>query len=299
MKLTGLLIAGLAMATGSAGAADQKTNSFSSTNARSLGNVERLNKVIGREVRNQEQQKLGQVNDLVIDLESGRILYAVISVGGFVGVGDRLVAVPVSAFQEAGEDLRLDVNRQQLSDAPQFSKAADQRAETLTPAFASRVNKHFGEGRAWWESATGQTGEKFGNAHPASDLIGLEVSDVSNRKIGEVNNVMVDLSAGRVPYVIFAPEKSLDLNADFYAWPPNVLTPSGDGKSLTTGIDQSKLASAPHFKRNHWPNMSNRTWGLQVYEFYGKQPYFESEKLQPTSTPTNSLERIYHEPPKQ
>jgi sporulation protein YlmC with PRC-barrel domain len=280
----------------SAVAADADTNSLSATSSdRTLGTVERADKIIGREVRNNSNQKIGKVDDFVVDLESGRVIYAVVSVGGFLGVGDRNVAVPASAFTEQGKQLRLDVDKQKLMDAPQYSK---DDTNQLTPNFASQVNKFFGQGNAWWENSSGQSGAQFGNVHQASDLSGMDVENVSNQKIGDVENVAIDLKAGRVAFVVISPDSSLNLKDNLYALPPNALTPSSDGKTLTTGVDQQKLASAPHLSKNDWSKLSDRSFASQVYQYYGKQPYFENS-LQPTSSSaTNSQERIYHEPQK-
>ena len=55
----------------------------------------RASKIIGTEVRNADGKKIGTVKDLVIDdPQSGRISQVVIAVGGVLGVGDKLFAVP-------------------------------------------------------------------------------------------------------------------------------------------------------------------------------------------------------------
>src|ERR1700674_4824957 len=59
-----------------------------STRTGRLGPSEKANKVIGMEVKNSQNEKLGKVDDLAIDLGSGRIVAAVISIGGFLGLGD-------------------------------------------------------------------------------------------------------------------------------------------------------------------------------------------------------------------
>jgi sporulation protein YlmC with PRC-barrel domain len=279
-------------------AADTNTNTLSATsNERALGTIERADKIIGREVRNNSDQKIGKVDDLVVDLESGRVIYAVVSAGGFLGVGDRSVAVPTAAFTEQGKQLRLDIDKQKLMEAPEISK--DDK-DQLSPTFASKVSKFFGQRDGWWENTAGESGKAFGNVHKASDLIGMDIHNVSNQKIADVENVMVDLKAGRVPYVIISPEDSLNLKNNLYALPPNALTAAAsEGKNLTSDLDQQKLASAPHFSKNDWPNFSDRSWAAKVYQYYGKQPYFEGSALEPTSlSGTNAQERIYHEPRK-
>src|SRR5437588_6919796 len=62
-----------------------------------FGQIEQARKVIGREVRGAQNEKLGKVDELVLDLESGRLLYAVVSVNG-----SRL-GVPPQVFSQSAE----------------------------------------------------------------------------------------------------------------------------------------------------------------------------------------------------
>ena len=53
---------------------------------------------MGADVENPQGQNLGDIKDVVIDRASGRIAYAVVSFGGFLGLGEKLFAVPWGAF---------------------------------------------------------------------------------------------------------------------------------------------------------------------------------------------------------
>lgn len=54
--------------------------------------------LIGMEVRNHQGEKLGDIKDIVIDLDGGKVSYVVMSSGGVLGIGDKLLAVPLTAF---------------------------------------------------------------------------------------------------------------------------------------------------------------------------------------------------------
>ena len=56
-------------------------------------------KVIGSKVVNAQNENLGTIEDLVIDAGAGRIAYAVLSFGGFLGMGDKYFAIPWNAFR--------------------------------------------------------------------------------------------------------------------------------------------------------------------------------------------------------
>ena len=91
-----------------------------------VGKVNKASGLIGMDVRNPENQKLGEIKDLVVDLHSGKIAYAVLSVGGFLGIGDKYVAVPPSAFSVAPEQDRLVLNadKVKIQNAPSFAKTS-------------------------------------------------------------------------------------------------------------------------------------------------------------------------------
>jgi sporulation protein YlmC with PRC-barrel domain len=80
--------------------------------------------VIGNKVVNPAGEQLGNLKELVIDLEDGRIAYAVLSFGGFMGMGDKLFAIPWEALVPNPQDRTfiLDVEKEVLKEAPGFDK---------------------------------------------------------------------------------------------------------------------------------------------------------------------------------
>jgi sporulation protein YlmC with PRC-barrel domain len=79
--------------------------------------------VIGKDVVNVMDEKVGTVADLVMDQDQ-KLVGAVLSVGGFLGIGEKWVAVPVDQIDFPSEDqparLRIAVTEQQLKNAPDF-----------------------------------------------------------------------------------------------------------------------------------------------------------------------------------
>ena len=82
--------------------------------------------LLGMEVRNRENEKLGEVKDLVLDVNSGRLSYAVLSVGGFLGIGEKLIALPPGALKVAdqGGYLLLNADKAKIQAAPGFAATA-------------------------------------------------------------------------------------------------------------------------------------------------------------------------------
>lgn len=81
--------------------------------------------LIGDKVVNPRGEDLGKIEEFMLDLENGRIRYAVLSFGGLLGVGDKLFAIPPEALRIDTENERvvLDIDRKRLENAPGFDKS--------------------------------------------------------------------------------------------------------------------------------------------------------------------------------
>jgi sporulation protein YlmC with PRC-barrel domain len=93
------------------------------------GSTIRASQLMGMNIENSQGEGVGEVNDLVIDGNSGQVRYVAVTYGGFLGVGDKLFAVPFEAFkvrQQAGDAddyvLTLNVTQQQLEGAQGFDQ---------------------------------------------------------------------------------------------------------------------------------------------------------------------------------
>ena len=106
-------------------------------------------KLIGDPVVNPRGENLGKIEDLVIDPKNSRIDYAVLSFGGFLGMGDKLFAVPLEAMKLSPEERRfiLDVDKERLKNAPGFDK--DHWPDTSDRAFGTKVYSYYGYEPRW------------------------------------------------------------------------------------------------------------------------------------------------------
>ncbi|MHB8743804.1 MAG: PRC-barrel domain-containing protein [Sulfuricaulis sp.] len=78
--------------------------------------------IIGTKVVNPQGDSLGDIKEIVIDPRSARVAYAVVSFGGFLSMGEKLFAIPFSAFKYdmTKNDYVLDVSKERLKTAPGF-----------------------------------------------------------------------------------------------------------------------------------------------------------------------------------
>jgi PRC-barrel domain protein len=64
---------------------------------------------------------VGQIEDVLVDLEQSNLIAVILSVGGFLGVGNKLVAVPVNQIKVGAEaKFTTDLTKEQISNAPAF-----------------------------------------------------------------------------------------------------------------------------------------------------------------------------------
>ena len=75
------------------------------------------NKLIGKEVKNSQDEKLGTINDLIIG-DDFNVKFAVLSVGGAAGVGNSKIAVPISDLSCGGDSARLSATKGELKSLP-------------------------------------------------------------------------------------------------------------------------------------------------------------------------------------
>jgi hypothetical protein len=125
---------------------------------------------IGKDVKNPEGEDLGKIDEFVRD-EGGEVSLAIISHGGFLGMGDKKVAVPYNAlsFNEGEDHAILDVTEEQLANAP----AIGENEDPADREFAEEVHRYFGE-RPRWSYEESETRGYFGTDRLDTDLETIE-----------------------------------------------------------------------------------------------------------------------------
>lgn len=111
----------------------------------------RASQIIDSDVENPRGESLGEIEDLVFD-ERGEILYAVLSYGGFLGLGDKYFAVPWSALTSKAEDddtYVLNIDEERLKNAPGFDK--NNWPDTANSRWGSEIYSYYGQSAAWQE----------------------------------------------------------------------------------------------------------------------------------------------------
>jgi len=116
----------------------------------------------GTRVHNFAGEELGKVDEFVLDFDSGRISYVVVSVGGFLGIGDKLFPVPWELFtmHTGDHEFFLDVDKQMLLDAPSFERT--KWPDLGLNAWSAAVQAHYAQ-KPYWNSDITDAGDYVGD----------------------------------------------------------------------------------------------------------------------------------------
>ena len=109
----------------------------------------RASSLIGEKVENPQGDTLGKIEDLVVDPGEGRVAAAIVSCGGFLGLGERLVAIPFLAFTVDGGrgKILLDIDKETLEHAPSFKN--EDWPELIDRAWTADIYSYYGYPRYW------------------------------------------------------------------------------------------------------------------------------------------------------
>lgn len=114
-------------------------------------NVLSATTMINDDVKNAKGEDLGNIKELMLDVDSGRIAYAVLSFGGFLGLGDKLFAIPWDALSIDIDDesFILNVSKEKLENAPGFDKDNWPNASTYESGWLMEVYDYYGYPPYW------------------------------------------------------------------------------------------------------------------------------------------------------
>ena len=374
-----------------------------------LNGAAKASDLIGMTVKNYQDEKLGKVDDLAVDMESGRIVQVILSTGGLFGMGDHLTAVPPGALHhDVGQNvLHLQADKQKLRSAPKFdnskwdagtqstqvtevysyydeqpyfrdnpersaataqdvklvnslprhldgtvntdgpktveklrntaavrnvaqtqntravrqadgswqreyyvnenatnnnglqtqnSRSSARADGTLSREGSSPANENNRSGVqiphtrstrnadiSWdQESEANENGNAsspagLGYVQKASKLMGTAVNNRENEKLGTIENLLVDLSSGRIVAVIISTGGFLGLRDELSAVPASALRFSSDRDTLQLDASKESLSNAPHFQANQWPDFAQPGYAGGVYRAYQVEPYFTTD----------------------
>jgi sporulation protein YlmC with PRC-barrel domain len=186
--------------------------------------------LIGKKVVDKQGKDLGKIEDVVINLESGKVHAAVLSFGGILGMGGKNFAFPMSELKQGKNNtLTVSVDKQKLENAEGFAQG---QWPEMDSEYWGRVG---GQSSAGASQSQGQK-QKM-NLVRASEIDGKEVQDKSGEEVGKIKDVIVDLETGELRNIVVSVKDAGETKVQ----PKSLIMGTGD--KLVLDMDAQQLRS--------------------------------------------------------
>lgn len=107
----------------------------------------------------------------------------------------------------------------------------------------------------------------------ADTLIGNDVYNQDDEDLGDIKEIMLDMSTGKVAYAVLSFGGVLGMGEKLFAVPWDALELDTENERFTLSVDKERLENAPGFDKDHWPNMADQSWINEIHTYYGTKPY--------------------------
>jgi hypothetical protein len=103
--------------------------------------------LIGDHVHNLQNEHLGEIKEIMLDMRTGKIAYAVMAHGGVLTIGEKLFAVPWEALtlDTVNKRFTLNLEKERIENAPGFDK--DNWPNMANQTWASQIDSYYGTSR--------------------------------------------------------------------------------------------------------------------------------------------------------
>lgn len=244
----------------------------------------RARDLIGKNVENDQGKKVGDINDILIDVPQARVAGVVVGVGGVLGVGEHPRIVPPQVFSYHATDkkimLRMDeqlrTGKTRAEDLKSYNELTQVYRDYQQEPYWDKQTRQAVRDRDTTKDDQPPQATQF-RLRKAKELLGAKVDDTANKKLGDIEDLVVDLHSGRLVLIALGAGGVLGVGEKLVAIPPSQLQMNPDGKfMLNTTMEQ--LKSAPQFDKHQWPDLNNQTWLSQVYSHFGDRPYWSDRQ---------------------
>lgn len=104
----------------------------------------------------------------------------------------------------------------------------------------------------------------------ASTLSGDDVKNPQGESLGDLKDIMIDVSTGRIAYAVLAFGSVMGMGGKLFAVPWDALTVDGENKQLLLNVAKDRLKDAPGFDKDHWPDFADTKFSDQVRDYYAR-----------------------------
>jgi len=245
------------------------------------------NDLIGMKVVSEQGEDLGKIEDIVMH-PGGEVSHAVLSFGGWLGMGDKLFAMPWTvlravepdtAKKDSARSLVLPLDKERLKTAPGFDKK--NWPTMANPDWTKDVDAFYvGDVNPNRKKPVAASSRTSVITWRATELKGTDLRTPTGEKLGDIKEVAIDMD-GRVTYVAVSVGGFLGAGDRVVAVPWDSLSFSlggdkGDKKLITLATTKQQLEQAPLFKsdKEHCKEMCDPKWIGRLYDHYSCPQYW-------------------------
>ncbi len=236
-------------------------------------------RLIGCELTNSKDEGVGQIHDIVLDSGNQRIAYAVVSFGGFLGMGEKYFAMPwriIEVTQRSAADkprITLDLDPATLKAAPGFD--TDNWPDMANPTWAKQVDEYYrtrGETVLPEDAPEAKGSDTAGKAHAdqepnsanfahrrLSRIIGTDVVDPLYSKLADVEDLVVDTKRATIDATLLSFGGTLGIGEHLALVPFEALTLDSRKNVLVLPCTQAQL-EAMALPNGKLPALNDGAW---------------------------------------
>jgi len=115
---------------------------------------------------------------------------------------------------------------------------------------------------------------KFRRTLGATSLIQDKVVNLSGQDIGRIEELMIDVTTGRVAYAVMSFGGFMGIGNKLFALPWSAVTVDEAKKRFVVNVTRESLDEMPGFDKDHWPDLGDLEYATGVYRQWGATPYW-------------------------
>lgn len=106
----------------------------------------------------------------------------------------------------------------------------------------------------------------------ASTLTGDNVKNPQGESLGDLKEIMIDITSGKIAYGVLSFGGVLGMGNKLFAVPWNALTVDEENQQLLLNASKESLKNAPGFDKDNWPSLADPAYAGQVRDYYMRDP---------------------------
>jgi len=248
--------------------------------------------IAGRMLRDPQGREAGRIRSIIIDLETGNAVYALIGSAGALNIGESYAAVPFSALHLSRDEDTMNVllGVERIAAGPRFD--ADHLGELGEPGRMGQIYGHYAipTPSGYVLPPSGERGihpDRFMLVRPgeivrlgpawtaARDARGETVKAANGDTIGEIDRIMIDPSTERIAYLLLSRGGFLGIGEEWVPIPPQAIAWSSQDGAFTLKSGAAQPERIAGLQHDDVPTQVQRTQLQALYERYGVTPYWQ------------------------